>query len=149
MILGFKEQIDGVPTHFKEKILAGVNLELAHMPKLHTLRAGNRWKAGDTIHMATGVRTRSYNQFNKGIPQLSVCKSVQDVKIKWKEGGFIEHLYPIDVFVDGKQLDIIQLLQFVRNDGFTKGIFTEFNMFYRWFNKDFEGQIVHWTDLRY
>lgn len=144
MVIGFKEKNKGVSTHFKEKILAGVMPELAqrYCPKLHTMRAGNRWKAGDIIHMATGVRTRSYCQFNEGIDALSKVISVQDVKIEWKKPK--TDVYDFNIFVDGEKLNHFSIIQFTQNDGFTL-----IKDFAAWFNEDFEGQLIHWTDLRY
>lgn len=145
MVLGFQQIYEGKPTNFVEKILAGVNPELAQIycPKLHTMRAGNRWKAGDIIHMATGVRTRSYNQFNKGIDELSKVISVQDVKIEWKQPK-TECIYDFKIYVDDAKLNLLNTIQFTQNDGFDL-----IKDFAEWFNKDFKGQLIHWTDLRY
>jgi hypothetical protein len=140
MTLGFKKTFPwGEPTYFKEKILAGAGYgPIVSPPKIHTIREGNRWGPGMIIHMAYGVRTKKYEQFNKGIEGLSVCKSVQSINISWKSNPFIH------VYVDGKELSppIINLLW--SNDGFDS-----YNQFHRWFSKDFEGQIIHFTDFRY
>lgn len=58
MILSFKKQ-------FSEPILKGT--------KIHTIREDkpNRWKPGNKIHFANGVRTQNYNCFKE-----SVCISV-------------------------------------------------------------------------
>ena len=63
MILGFKKQ-------FPPMILVGT--------KIHTIREDkhDRWKAGNKIHFATGIRTKNYNQFYSG-----VCKSVQAITL--------------------------------------------------------------------
>lgn len=37
-----------------------------------------------------------------------------------------------------------QLLEFVQNDGFDT-----IEDFFNWFDSNFEGQIIHWTDLIY
>lgn len=195
MILPFKQyfpwhtKANPAPTYFREKILSGVGYLLTqeiadrlklygiithpdsiYIPKLHTIRAGNRWKAGDLMHMAYGVRTKNYQQFNKGIPELEMVKSVQEVEIKWKRQkmfGIASHEY-IDVFVDnrliiqcsvaepfmgsthyyrhisGSELGKISTDLIAINDGFV-----DLFEFFRWFNKDFTGQIIHFTDLRY
>lgn len=144
MILGFTTQIQGEQTHFPEKILAGVDPELRkiYIPKIHTIRAGHRWKAGNSIQMATGVRTSNYNQFNKGIPELSVCKSVQNVAIVYKDNA--PH-----IFIDSKEYFFSDISLLFINDGFVGMHFNHVVSFFRWFHSDFEGQIVHWTDFRY
>src|SRR5882672_516160 len=111
MILGFKLMFPwGEPTYFMEKIWASVgrrdlgmmnsksgktipylyypsegNPEGVKMwtPKLHTIRAGNRWKAGMNMQMAYGVRSKNYEQFNKGIEELRQVVSVQDIEVRW------------------------------------------------------------------
>lgn len=83
MILGFTQKIHlpgtklhGQPTHFKEKILAGITRHqpqnphppqpAQYTPKLHTIREDKkeRWKAGMGIEMCYGVRTKQFECFN-------------------------------------------------------------------------------------
>jgi len=54
MILGFK-------TKFTDKILNG--------SKIHTIRkdSKNRWKVGNTIHFANGIRTKNNNETNRNL----------------------------------------------------------------------------------
>ena len=91
MILGFKRFFpDGSQTYFKEKILAGAGYgPVVTMPKIHTIRAGSRWHQGMSIQMAYGVRTKKYDQFNKGIEGLQICTGVQNIKIKWLNSTLI------------------------------------------------------------
>lgn len=165
MILGFKKTFPwGEPTNFKEKILAGVGymqilsgsiggnltVKIDERPKIHTIRAGNRWKAGDLIHMAYGVRSKNYEQFNKGIDGLQRVVSVQTIRISCvvvptKRGGDPETYWPkieIDDLEKIKTKD--RVVEFVKNDGFDS-----IPQFCKWFRKDFKGQIIHWTDYRY
>lgn len=139
MILGFKTKVNGKLTHFVQKILACVMAEWAeaYTPKKHTIRHGKRWKAGMKLHLATGVRTKDYFQFNENIKGLEVCKSVQDIKITHYGDAMF-------VTVDGKHMPAEKVEQLALNDGFEN-----VNDFVKWFNSDFEGQIIHWTDLRY
>uniref|UniRef100_A0A6M3KXB8 Uncharacterized protein n=1 Tax=viral metagenome TaxID=1070528 RepID=A0A6M3KXB8_9ZZZZ len=121
MILGFKEQ-------FVKKIKSGY--------KIHTIRADKhgRWKEGNTIHFATGVRTKMYKQFGGG-----VCRGVQKIKISYK------CVRGITVWIDDKVLaQTVELQRLARNDGFNS-----LAEFVKWFNKDFEGKIIHWTKYRY
>jgi hypothetical protein len=163
MILGFKEYFDKEktkPTYFREKILAGVGYRCTiYIPKLHTIREGNRWKSGDIIHMAYGVRSKNYQQFNKGISELAKVVSVQDISIQYRkdEDWFL-------VLVDNKPvLRLCEISRYVKDinngyrcyhEGMAEGLvindgFNSVEQFIRWFNKDFSGQIIHWTNLRY
>lgn len=94
------------------------------------------------IHMVVFNRTKNRFQF---VPVLQ-CKAVQDVNIVYAD-------HRIEVFIDCRHYDGIsmrddteheKLLTLARNDGFDS---TE--SFFRFFNKDFAGKIIHWTDLRY
>lgn len=103
--------------------------------KLHTIRRDehNRWRAGRPIQMATGVRTKHYKQFGKG-----VCMSTQIIRIQYMEN------HEVRVFVDGIILTPRKVLNLANNDGFNS-IFE----FLQWFDKDFVGKIIHWTKKQY
>ena len=148
MILGFKPQ-------FKNPILAGT--------KIHTIREDrhNRWKAGNTIHFATGVRTKNYNQFDIGL-----CYAVQPIllvnhgnhyycKIQTGENEYIhndcvEHHrgdYHVRFYRRSYPAGESMLNDVCTNDGLT------WDEFKNWFipndGDKFEGKIIHWTDFRY
>ena len=124
MVLGFKPQ-------FKKPILQG--------SKKHTIREdkNDRWKPGMKIHFATGVRTRLYHQFYEGF-----CKSTQKIQILWDNislnGEFVS------ILIDGRLIDLDEVETLAINDGFE-----DVSEFLNWFNENFEGKIIHWTDLRY
>jgi hypothetical protein len=174
MILPFKQVFPWhtkdkpAPTYFREKILMcapdrliengimdvlvfGRSEMYGGSPKKHTIRAGSRWKVGDKMHMAYGVRTKNYQQFNKGIPELERVKSVQRIEIIHKSGmcrilidGHIYGIVPTSHNVSVVKSFLKAGQSLAVNDGFAHE-----HEFTRWFNKDFEGQIIHWTDLRY
>ena len=131
MVLGFKVKFPwGEPTNFKEKILART--------KIHTIRKRGRWRAGLQLHMANGVRTIFYNQFNAGRRDLSTCTGTQDLEIIYKGPR-------IRVFIDRKEITYMELLQLAHNDGFDSTA-----DFKRWFNTtQTDLQIIHWTGFRY
>ena len=115
--------------------------------KIHTIRKDkyNRWYPGRLIQMATGIRTSKYHQFNQ-----DTCKSVQAIRILWDDGqpcilmsdtADEEELMPF-YFPNGYGEE--QMKQLVKNDGFDSG-----DEFFKWFNTDFNGKIIHWTDFRY
>ena len=133
MVLSFNQ-------NFPEKIIAGT--------KIHTIREDrhNRWKAGRSIQMSILVRTSKQRKFAD-----KECTGVQHIKIT-----YIDNRGAVKIEVDGKQLGIwhryipeksvkpeaIETL--AKNDGFRK-----VEEFLKWFQRDFEGKIVHWTEERY
>lgn len=134
MVLGFKPQ-------FVEKIKYG--------SKKHTIREDkkNRWKVGNKIHFATGIRTKNYNQFAEGI-----CNLIEPIEIKYRING---RQKTADVFVNNELLgqciwfdDKLKNCSFsvdmlCSNDGFSNS-----NDFFEWFNSDFKGKLIYW-DLVY
>ncbi len=131
MILGFKKEFPwGKFTNFELRIKGEI--------KIHTFRSGNRWNPGNIIHFATGVRTKFYHQFT-----LGQCINTQEIEIKYEK-----KLECPAIYIDGKRYakdrfdPKYELL--VKNDGFD-----DVHEFLRWFDKDFKGQIIHWTDFRY
>ncbi len=130
MVLGFKKQFPGL-------IMKGV--------KIHTLREDKhrRWHKGRKIQFATGVRTKNYNQFHEG-----ECKSTEHIAIFWFKTlptvyiGEAVFAFPLKkdlIQTTSNELDLL-----AKNDGFES---TE--DFFKWFNKDFHGKIIHWTDFKY
>ena len=139
MVLGFKTIINGNPTGFPEKILAGT--------KIHSIRNGNRWKPGMIIHPATGVRTPNYKQITE--KPLTVI-SVQDIEIQRWENKFpyvlIDNRFGYDYMIEN---DLQLLNTLAVNDGFES--FKDFAEAFQAIHPGdlFEGQIIHWTDYRY
>ena len=122
MILGFKPR-------FKEPILNG--------KKIHTIRVdkGNRWKEYRKIQMATGVRTKQYQQFCE-----RCCHSTQTIEII-RTSDYLEKTI---VKIDGRKLTQDEVQQLAWNDGFCNLI-----DFWMWFRDGFTGKIIHWTDFKY
>lgn len=98
--------------------------------KIHTIREDKhgRWCAGKAIHFCTGLRTKAYNCF-----RIGTCVSTQTVKING-----------VRVWIDDRELDSAEIDLLARNDGLLVK-----EEFFAWFNKDFVGKIIHWTDFRY
>ena len=124
MVLGFKPQ-------FEEPILK--------KKKKHTIREdkNDRWKPGMKIHFATGVRTKLYHQFYEGF-----CKSTQIINIIYDNIPPVGNVATITI--DGRAITIYELRTLAINDGFE-----DVSEFLNWFSEDFEGKIIHWTDLKY
>lgn len=159
MILSFKEKFPwGEPTHFKEKIWASVEKTNypQETPKLHTIREGERWEPNMKLHMATGVRSKNYNQFNKDIPELQFVKSVQRIDILHRSPTcviiFIDRkiFYSKIVYIKGghimqREFHPAEFREFIKNDGFDSE-----QDFWEWFSKPLRnGQLIHWSDLKY
>ncbi|VTP94927.1 ASCH domain-containing protein [Sphingobacterium daejeonense] len=132
MILGFKQQ-------FVEPILKG--------NKIHTIRedSKDRWKTGSHIHMATGVRTKSYSCFNevdvKGVQYIFMTNHRWTFEVSIGDTHYCDkYLYPNDI----EKIAI--------NDGFKS-----LEDFQKWFipliesspEHCFSGKIIHWTDFKY
>lgn len=121
MVLGFK-------TRFKDKILSG--------QKIHTIRRDptRRWYVGRFIHMATGVRSPLYKEFN-----TCVCTCVQQIFIDPEQKTI-----DIDMGEGKRRLDSSEHESFAKNDGFDSE-----NDFWDWFNSPFNGVIIHWSGFSY
>jgi len=178
MILGFKTQIAGQPTFFVEKIRANVSPILANTwtPKIHTIRHGNRWRAGMKMQLAIGVRTKGYYQFNIGeYAALDHCVSVQEIEINHYIGSLtpegFKDVYSPSVYVESeppkcefdgmlskedqellgeKPTILYRLLSEIELEQLAKNDgFNSVEDFWNWFTEDFKGQIIHFTDFRY
>lgn len=170
MTLAFKQEINGKPTMFIEKIWQSLlrdNVEMninefevtfkkclpligkmkvgEYYQKKHTIRKDTkrRWKEGMDIHMVINNRTKDRFQF---APVLKV-KSIQRVFMTYAYNDLIQ------ISVDGTELfGHDQRLIFAKNDGFDT-----WEDFFNWFypiimndpKEQFSGILIHWTDLEY
>ena len=171
MILPFSTQLNGKPTYFVEKVWEAIltkgiqcnAVELAQIgskaltkeyvigtnkPKLHTIREdkNDRWKAGTKIDFFINCRQPSMFRFAPVLPVVSV----QEIEVK-------QHLNYVSLFIDKivYEVEVCETSKkikstdpvteaLVQNDGFDSA-----DDFFSYFNKDFKGKIIHWTDLRY
>lgn len=177
MILGFKTKIGNRETLFIERIWHsllfvrgidfrdwreyraaykekfGENLKILECstPKKHTFRKDkkNRWKAGMIIDFYISVRTKNMFRF---APKVKV-KSIQEVEMIWS-GGKINTItiwidkecYVQDYGIDYNSSEQRQkrMETLAKNDGFDT-----VQDFLEYFNENFYGKIIHWTDLKY
>lgn len=163
------EHLAGNPTHFVEKIWCSLypiysgeddpvykeffesdlmyehypdfnrQVALYGSPKLHTMRQDqkNRWKSGNKIHFQIWKGKPYFSDTFRFAPIL-ICKSVQKVEIKYSGFGVI------NVIIDGRGLSNKEIETLAKNDGFNN---TE--DFFSWFDSDWKGNLIHWTDLKY
>lgn len=134
-----------------EEFMSGsTNPNFNHIPKLHTIRSDphNRWKAGMDIHMVINNRTKDRFQF---APMVK-CVSVQEVVIRYSN-GYREIYIDDDCFYADKYNGTQtvwngygnnNIEQLTLNDGFPS-----VESFFAYFNENFKGKIIGWTDLKY
>lgn len=125
-------------------------------PKLHTIREdlSNRWCRSMDIHFVINNRTKNHFQFAPVVK----CVSVQEIEI-YHNVRLDELVYDRDglsifgcdiygnrkrVLVDGNDLSWSKIRGLALNDGFPSA-----EAFFDYFNKDFKGKIIHWTDFKY
>ncbi|NYJ27537.1 hypothetical protein [Allomuricauda sp. ARW1Y1] len=174
MTLAFSTKLkDGTPNYFPQKIIKGWRTDIWNKaasfsacngkhgcdyinssdyedlnPKKHTIRDDkkNRWKVGNLIHPVINNRTPERFQF----APITKCTGVQKIEIS----HFSDH---VEFIIDDKffgnvfhhGLDMVYeyhncIRELAVNDGFDS-----IEQFLKWFDKDFTGKIIHWTDLKY
>lgn len=177
MTLSFQTQIDGKPNYFIDKIWNSFleprslnplvweyyekytnaffdkNLEhwgVSFEKKIHTIREDkkNLWKAGNDIHFVINNRTKKRFQFAPIVQVKSIQRITIDYSISENEFphiginrtiGDYKYLTPTNHFEY-----VTELQELAVNDGFDS-----WEDFLKYFNKNFKGKIIHWTDLRY
>lgn len=166
MILPFSQQFDGKPTFFIYKIWNGLINEgrftysdynkylrkydekfkktwdlpepaadLQPIIKKHTMREdlSDRYKVGCKLHMYVNNRQKTAFNF---LPVIE-CVSIQRCTIQYIDNT-------PQIHVDGKMLKCFEIKKLAKNDGFDS-----VEDFFKWFNKDWTGKIIHWTSLKY
>ena len=147
----------GEPTHFVEKVLkslydpafllkppqefktvGGHDITKLHLkqpievfdPKHHTIRAGHRWKVGDTFspRVWSGIPYKS-----KQITFALDIEIKQIWDVEFDEDGSLW------IFSDNERgPEVVE--EVAKNDGLTK------DDLFAWFNKPFTGQIICWNE---
>lgn len=127
---------------FRAKFNTNWDIKPHLAPKLHTIRRDeqNRWKEGMNIHFVVNGRTKDRFQF----APIVKCVSVQEIEI-------LHCPFPVDseqnheiVSVDNKILKRAEIKLIAKNDGFES-----VEDFFKYFNQDFKGKLIHWTNLKY
>lgn len=114
----------------------GVNIDdIARWSKKHTIRKGDRWKAGDKFS------PRVWSDVPYNSKQIILCDDVEIKQVWSLEVKDDAYFYLNDVRIGLNQINII-----AENDGLTR------EMFLDWFKHPlpFKGQIICWTsDVQY
>lgn len=174
MILGFSTELNGKPTHFIEKIWKGLKeniskefyvvheTRMSHeemtteyevdsdiyptvKAKLHTIREDkkDRWKKGMNIDFFINCRQKNMKRFAPVLPVVST----QKFKIIYYDNTNTVWEFPhlkFAVRVDNRRLEPAEIKILAQNDGFDSA-----EDFFNYFDKDFSGKIIHWTDFKY
>lgn len=173
MILAFSTKINGKPTYFVEKIHSCIvqnhpeleftldgcdyvfNLDvLANcQPKKHTIREdkNNRWRTGTKIDFFINVRQKNMFRFAPVLPVVSDQKidityynesnpTFTGDLSKIAKGYYNE----VEVVIDNNKLTTKEIELLSLNDGF-ESVYD----FFAYFDKDFTGKIIHWTNQNY
>lgn len=158
MTLGFSTHINENPTYFVEKILSGLhghqdfkgfnlsekyNIDLdiveSCKDKITTIRedSNNRWKAGNKIHFVIFNRTPNRYQFYPVVK----CTSIQEIWISPFSKTFRIWREELESW-DKMSPEVIE--QIAYNDGFNS-----LKDFWNYFDREFAGKIIHWTETKY
>jgi len=115
-------------------------LDVECKPKIHTMRSGNRWRAGMDIHFKIW-KGKPYKSKTFNFAPIIPCVSVQDyelINIDSEIGPFR------NITIDGRELSDEEVQELAVNDGFDN-----VEDFWDWFQGNCTGQLIHWTDKRY
>lgn len=130
----------------------GINLNIKTTPKFHTIREdkSNRWKDGNDIHFVINNRTKDRFQF----APIIKCKGIQYISITYIEyypivylGNTQESWMPFyweNPYDNEDGYGVEQMKELAVNDGFNS-----IEDFFKYFDSDFTGKIIHWTNLKY
>lgn len=124
---------------FVEKIKSGA--------KIHTIRrnVGGRWKVGNKIHFwkdnPRHITKKPYC-FGEGI-----VINVIPIAIRYSR-HVSSYSYPkgckfVVTYINSKPLTIAECESLAKNDGFES-----FNEFLDWFDSDFDGSVIFWSNFK-
>lgn len=179
MILKFSKNINSRPTNFVEKIwkcfkeyvsrelhqkfseklsyeeqtkLYKIDGEIYDkvLPKLHTIREdpADKWKESEEITFV--IKDGRESEPEIFAPNAFVV-STQKIAIEWLPGKSENDIPKQVVWIDDKiffdayfNFGRAQMRWLANNDGFE-----DIDEFFDYFNGDFTGKIIHWTELKY
>mgnify|MGYP001161907097 FL=1 len=121
-------------------------------PKIHTIREdkSNRWKVGNKIHFV--INNRQPNRFQ--FAPVIECTGIQYIRIRYFNDYPIVYIgntmngcmpfYWENKNDDEDRYGVEQMKDLALNDGFKS-----LDDFFKYFDKDFTGKIIHWTNKIY
>lgn len=119
-------------------------------PKLHTIREDkkNCWEVGTLIDFCIKNNNTEVFRFAPSLPVVSI----QKIEIKYTKCSYDDSPL-VYILIDDQCLGTYNLNnksnygdinKLVQNDGFYT-----IDDFFNYFNEDYTGKIIHWTDLKY
>lgn len=113
------------------------NVIMNEPSKIHTIRKSiGRWKEGTKIHFQIWTG-KPYKDPAFNFAPLLLCTGTEHFTINYIDGK-------PSVYVDFLRLNEEEITELAINDGFNNK-----EEFFAYFNEDFEGELVHWTNKRY
>jgi len=114
--------------------------------KVHhiTLSSPLKMNTKSKIHFKKWEGKPGYSKTHKIAPGIGyVCH--QKIKIAWTkiESEQIKRSY-CEVWIDGKRINQLQMNRLAFNEGFSN-----VDEFFKKFNQNFEGYVLHWTNTKY
>jgi len=175
MILSFKTKINGKPTYFPEKIIAGLyekNIVTFHEGCSFLLDYKNKvrpellfntlitpaHKGQSKIHT---IRKDDKNRWKPGLMidffinarQKDMFRFAPRVPLKSKQRIFMTYLPHLgngfQVSINGRELDKSEIKVLAVNDGFETVEDFEDYFISEMENDEYSGKIIHWTDFKY
>jgi hypothetical protein len=116
-------------TVFVDKVEQGI--------KRCSIRAGHRFKVGDTLYLYTGMRTKACRKLF-----ITTCTSVTDILIDRVYDEAEGDLEGFDVYLGEEKLDWDEVNGLARRDGFDHGADM---IAYFQPRTPFDGQLVEWA----
>lgn len=125
-------------------VIAAIKNVNHYSPKLHTIRAGHRWKVGDVFSPRVWSDKPYRSKQIEIAPPIKIKKIYDITKEPHRENGFVFHINGDHYVADFKlETANVKLKDLARNDGLDKEDFV------KWFPNSFDGQIICWKDPKY
>jgi hypothetical protein len=127
---------------YKYKFEKAYDQDETQTPKLHTIRRDvfNKWKHSTEIKFFINVNLEDQFQFAPIIPLVST----QNIRISYNAEDCEKMCVEPAIYIDEKPIDLDTLSALAVNDGFENVV-----DFLTYFNTNYEGLIIHWTNLKY
>jgi hypothetical protein len=127
---------------YKYKFDKSYDLDETETPKLHTIRRNlfNKWQETSEIEFCINRNSEDEFQF---APTTSII-ALQFIRISYNEADCEKACSEPAIYIDEKPIDLKTLSALAVNDGFENVV-----DFLTYFNTNFTGIIIHWTNLKY
>jgi len=140
---GYKQLLQKLNPDLPEKVIDdfinSISKTTITGTKLHTIRGGTRWKAGDKFSPRIWISRPYFPNFYEGkrIPSQLIFAPDQEVKKTWPFEATKEEYY-----LDG--LPLIGKIELVNRIAANDGL--HWRELFDWFDKPMEGQVICWSE---